>query len=122
VGERAGASVRAWNPANRHRPAFSAASASRLPQKLICSLAPAAAGNVLFKLWSTNTLGVCSGELFSATVATNAAGVATTSTTVTTAGTYYWTADFTPTDPGAFNPSASTCGSEIVTVVAPTVS
>jgi hypothetical protein len=80
---------------------------------------PAAAGNVVFKLFSDST---CATQVFTATSATNAAGVATTTTSVSAAGTYYWTADFTPTDPTAFNPSASACGAEVVTVTAPTVS
>jgi hypothetical protein len=75
-------------------------------------------GTVTFKLFSDAT---CTTQVFSATVNTNASGVATTSTTVSTAGTYYWTADFTPTDAGAFNPSSSACGAEIVTVTAPSV-
>jgi len=87
---------------------------------------PAAAGTVVFNLYLDDgdplTLPCSEAATFTASVATSAAGVATTTTNVTVAGTYNWTADFTPTDPEAFNPSASACGSETVTVVAPTVS
>jgi len=80
---------------------------------------PAAAGTVAFKLFSDAG---CTVEVFATVAAVNATtGVATTSTSVTVADTYYWTADFTPTDPTAFNPSASACGSEVITVNAPTV-
>ena len=76
-------------------------------------------GNVTFHLYSDST---CTTEVFSATVATDAAGAASTSTTTTVAGTYYWTAHFEPTDPTAFDASDSVCGSEVITVTAPTVS
>jgi hypothetical protein len=76
-------------------------------------------GTVAFKLWSDAACTVQVGT--TATVNTNASGVATTSTTVSTAGTYYWTADFTPTDPGEFDPSSSACLAEVVNVTAPSV-
>jgi hypothetical protein len=83
------------------------------------TIAPAAAGNVVFRLFSDP---LCATQVFTATVATDPlTGIAATSTTVTAADTYYWTADFTPADPTAYNPSASACGVEVITVNAPTV-
>jgi hypothetical protein len=82
-------------------------------------VSPAAPGNVVFKLFSDST---CTTQIFTATVATDATGAASTTTSVSAAGTYEWTADFTPTDPTAFDPSSSPCGDETVTVTAATVS
>ena len=89
-------------------------------------------GTVTFKLFTTNTAGVCSGEIYSEvvnlpagtdaskTVSTTDAGTPTGSNVVTTAGTWYWTADYSG---DALNePSSSDCGDESVTVVAPTFS
>lgn len=89
-------------------------------------ITPAAAGNVVFALYLDDpaTTGACNAAeqvFIDSTNATDASGVASTTTSVTVAGTYNWTADFTPTDPAAFNPSASACGSETVIVTAPSV-
>lgn len=79
---------------------------------------PAAPGSVAFTLWSDAG---CTVQVFAGSDATDANGEASVTTSVSVADTYYWTADFTPTDPTAFNPSESACGSEIITVTAPTV-
>jgi hypothetical protein len=86
---------------------------------------PVAPGNVVFNLYLDDplTTGACNAaELVftDATNATDANGDAGTTTNVTVAGTYNWTADFTPTDPDLFNPSSSPCGSETVVVTAAT--
>lgn len=83
------------------------------------SVSPTAAGTVQFKLFSDST---CATLVYDSGAIALVAGAANTSHDVTVAGTYYWTADFVPTDPTAFDPSSSTCGEEVITVVAPTVS
>lgn len=92
------------------------------------TVSPAAAGNVVFNLYLDDpaTAGACNAAELVFTDATNptdAAGTASTTTAaISVAGTYNWTADFTPTDPTAFDPSSSTCGEETQTVTAAAVS
>ena len=83
------------------------------------TVSPSAVGSVVFNLYSDAT---CTTLVYTSGSVALVAGAANTSTTTSVAGTYYWTVDFTPTDPTAFDPSSSTCGEEVITVVAPTVS
>jgi hypothetical protein len=84
-----------------------------------------ATGGVVFKLWSDN---LCTALVWtspsvpvtaSGTATTNGGGTPNNGNTVSTAGTYYWTSDYTPT--GLFNASSSPCG-EATVVTAPSVS
>jgi hypothetical protein len=91
-----------------------------------------ATGSVVFKLWTNATCADAdptdaindpiwvtnSVNLVSGVASTSGAGTASGSPTVTAAGTYYWTVDYTPT--GLFNSSSSACG-EATVVTAPTV-
>jgi len=83
------------------------------------TVSPSAVGSVVFNLYSD---ALCTTLVYTSGSVALVAGAANTSTTTSVAGTYYWTVDFTPTDPTAFDPSSSTCGEEVITVVAPTVS
>jgi hypothetical protein len=82
-----------------------------------------ATGSVVFKLWSTNTAGVCSDLVWtSPSINLNSSSQATTSgggtpnngNTFTNLssnlgdGVFYWTVDYTPT--GTFDASSSACG------------
>jgi hypothetical protein len=78
----------------------------------------AASATVTFKLWSTNTAGVCSGllgtrtESLSGNSATTSTGIVVTPTTSPT--TFYWTAEYSGDQ---FNNSAtSACGTETTTI------
>lgn len=78
----------------------------------------AASATVTFKLWSTNTAGVCSGllgtrtESLSGSSATTSTGIVVTPTTSPT--TFYWTAEYSGDQ---FNNSAtSACGTETTTI------
>jgi len=78
----------------------------------------AGSATVTFKLWSTNTAGVCSGLLGTRTESITS-GSATTSTGIvvsptTSPTTYYWTADYSGDQ---FNsPTSSPCGTETTTI------
>jgi hypothetical protein len=89
------------------------------------TLTPSSAtGSVVFKLYSDAS---CTTLIWTSPSISLSSGSATTAgggspndgNTVSTAGTYYWIVDYTPT--GLFNASSSTCG-EATTVTAPSVS
>jgi hypothetical protein len=71
-------------------------------------------GNVVFNLFLNDPTCAGTAVFTDSTNATDASGVASTTTSVTTAGTYTWTADFTPTDPSLFVASSSGCGETVV--------
>ncbi|HET6745458.1 MAG TPA: hypothetical protein VFH90_06365 [Candidatus Limnocylindria bacterium] len=90
----------------------------------------AGGGTVEFNLWSTksaDTPPVCSGLLYTETVALSGGSATTTGTgsfgsnvvAPTSATTYYWTADYSGDD--TTEPSSSPCGAESVTVTPPTI-
>jgi hypothetical protein len=85
---------------------------------IVAGAPDAASATVTFKLWSTNTAGVCSGllgtrtESLSGSSATTATGIVVTPTTSPT--TFYWTAEYSGDQ---FNNSAtSACGTETTTI------
>jgi hypothetical protein len=71
-------------------------------------------GNVVFNLFLDDPTCAGTAVFTDSTNATDASGTASTTTNVTAAGTYTWTADFTPTDPSLFTPSSSGCGETVV--------
>ena len=90
------------------------------------TVSPTAPGSVVFTLYKDDpaTSGACNAaeQVYQSASIPLVAGTASTSTTTSTAGTYNWTVDFTPTDPTNFVASSSGCGSETVIVTAPSVS
>ena len=77
----------------------------------------ASSATVTFKLWSTNTAGVCSNQVGSTIVVTGVTSASVPSSSgidVTSTGTYYWTVDYSG---DAYNsPQSSGCGTESTTI------
>jgi len=75
-------------------------------------------GSLTFKLWLTNTSGVCSSQVGSAVVVNNITAninyKMATGISVTTATTYYWTVDYSGDEFN--NLFSTTCGSESTTI------
>jgi hypothetical protein len=84
---------------------------------LVTGAPDATTATMTFKLWSTNTAGVCSNQVGSSIVVTGvtSTSIATpTGISVTAAGTYYWTVEYSG---DAYNASVTSgCGTESTTI------